>query len=133
MTLLASLDGLRGWLSDWAPAAEWAVAIGTILLALATFRLAKRANEEAQAVRQEAELLTRQVEIATEQLAASERPCVYPITPHEWSSSLGEAGRWLAFRNGDLSLSRRPSRTRTRFNAFAQSFRRYLVRYQGSP
>jgi hypothetical protein len=106
MTSLVSLAGFRGWLDDWAPAAEWAVAIGTILLALATFLLAKRAREEADAVRKEAELLTREVDIATQQLAASERPCVYPITPHEWSNSLGDGGRWLAFRNGGTGIAR---------------------------
>jgi hypothetical protein len=106
MNLLLSVDGLKEGLSDWAPAAEWAVALGTIVLAFATFRLAKRAKEEAEAVRKEAELLTRQVELATEQLAVSERSCVYPITPQDWSLSLGDGGRWLAFRNGGSGIAR---------------------------
>jgi hypothetical protein len=54
MPVPASLDGFKDVLADWAPAAEWGVAIGTILLALATFRLAKRAKEEAEAVGKEA-------------------------------------------------------------------------------
>jgi hypothetical protein len=54
LPVLASLDGFKDGLADWAPAAEWGVAIGTILLALATSRLAKRAKEEAEAVSKEA-------------------------------------------------------------------------------
>lgn len=80
-------------------AADWAVAAGTGALALATFWLAWQARKEAATVR-------KQVTLQAEQLAASERPAVYPITPHEWLEHLGEGGRWLAFRNGGTGISR---------------------------
>lgn len=53
-------------------------------------------------------MLTRQVEIATEQFAASDRPCVYPITPHTWleDERLGNDGRFLSFRNGGTGIAR---------------------------
>jgi hypothetical protein len=94
-----TVDGFQQGLDDWAPAAEWAVAIGTAALAIATWRLARRAKAEARAV-------ATSVKVQTEQLAASERPCVYPITPHEWLAHLGEGGRWLAFRNGGTGIAR---------------------------
>jgi hypothetical protein len=80
-------------------AADWAVAAGTGALALATFWLAWQARKEAATVRE-------QVTLQAEQLAASERPAVYPITPHDWSTSLGDGGRWLAFRNGGTGIAR---------------------------
>jgi hypothetical protein len=80
-------------------AADWAVAAGTGALAIATGWLAWQARGEAAAVRQ-------QVTLLAEQLAASERPAVYPITPHEWLAHLGEGGRWLAFRNGGTGIAR---------------------------
>jgi len=80
-------------------AADWAVAVGTGALALGTFWLAWQARKEAAAVKD-------QVTLQTEQLAASERPCVYPITPHEWLEHLGDGGQWLAFRNGGTGIAR---------------------------
>jgi hypothetical protein len=64
--------GVRGALSDWAPAAEIAVALGTILLAIATFRLARQAKTEAEKV-------TEQVGLEREQLVAAQRPFVVPV------------------------------------------------------
>jgi hypothetical protein len=98
MDMALVMSGFHDWLDRWAPAAEWAVAIGTATLAIATWRLAKRAKAEAVAV-------AASVKVQTEQLAASERPCVYPITPHKWLAHLGEGGRWLAFRNGGSGIA----------------------------
>jgi hypothetical protein len=97
--LLVTLDGFKGGLSDWAPAAEWAVALGTFGLALATLRLAARAKAEAEAMGDS-------VKIQTRQLAASDLPCVYPITDHTWLETRGEGGRWLAFQNGGTGVAR---------------------------
>lgn len=69
-----------------------AVAVGTIVLAIATLVLAVG--------------VWRQVRLQGEQLAASERPCVYPITPHKWLAHLGDGGRWLTFRNGGTGIAR---------------------------
>jgi hypothetical protein len=85
--LLVSGDEVQRFLDDWAPAAEAGVAIGMIVLALATWKLARR---------------------ATAQLKAGERPCVYAITPRgeKWAGHLGDGGRWLAFRNGGPGIAR---------------------------
>jgi hypothetical protein len=50
----------------------------------------------------------RQVRLQVKQLAASERPCVYPITPHKWleDEHLGNNGRFLSFRNGGTGIAR---------------------------
>jgi hypothetical protein len=49
----------------------------------------------------------RQVRLQGKQLAASDRPCVYPITPHKWlkDERLGDDGRFLAFRNGGTGIA----------------------------
>jgi hypothetical protein len=59
-TLGIDWEALRHCLEDWAPLAEWAVAAGTLLLAIgtgllaaATFRLAQRAKEESQTIAEE--------------------------------------------------------------------------------
>jgi hypothetical protein len=46
-----------------------------------------------------------QVILQTKQLAASQRPCVYPMTPHKWLAHHGDGGRWLAFRNGGTGIA----------------------------
>jgi hypothetical protein len=91
-------DTLGPWLSGHQEYAEWAVAMTTALLALATFALAWQASREGSQV-------AKQVELQRRQLAASERPIVYPITPHEWLESFGDGGRWLAFRNGGTGIA----------------------------
>jgi hypothetical protein len=48
-------EGVRLWLEDWAAGAEWGVAAGTALLALATFVVAARAKAEATAIRKQAQ------------------------------------------------------------------------------
>jgi hypothetical protein len=85
--LLVGADEVRRFLDDWAPAAEAGVALGTILLAFATWKLARH---------------------VAAQLKVGERPCVYPITPAgpKWAGHLGEGGRWLAFRNGGSGIAR---------------------------
>jgi hypothetical protein len=69
-----------------------AVAVGTIILAGATLVLAGG--------------VWWQVRLQGEQLAASERPAVYPITPHDWLETIGDGGRWLSFRNGGTGIAR---------------------------
>jgi hypothetical protein len=69
-----------------------ALAIATFMLAAATGLLVF--------------FVWRQVRLQGKQLAASERPCVYPITPHKWLRHHGEQGRWLAFRNGGTGIAR---------------------------
>jgi hypothetical protein len=48
-----------------------------------------------------------QVILQTRQLSASQRPCVYPITPHRWleDERLGDGGRFLSFRNGGTGIA----------------------------
>jgi hypothetical protein len=88
--LAITTAGTGAWLERWAPLAEWAVAGGTALLALATFFLARRARDEAQAVRVEAELLKQQVELEAEQLAAGQRPLVVPILGYTGGDGVGQ-------------------------------------------
>jgi len=72
MTGLLAAAAFRHWLDRWAPLAEWAVATGTLLLAIATFVLARRARQEAGAV-------AHQVEVERDQLIAARRPLVLPM------------------------------------------------------
>jgi hypothetical protein len=90
---LASSSDVRGWLDDWAPLAEWFVALGTILLASATFVVASRAKSEVQAVRSESEAVTDQVKLQREQMEAARRPVVYPVTPADWAKGAAAATR----------------------------------------
>lgn len=82
-TILAA--SVKQWLDDWAPAAEWAVAIATAALALMTYLLARGAKQEANKVGE-------QVALQAEAMAAAQRPVVYPITPHDWLERFGERG-----------------------------------------
>jgi hypothetical protein len=72
------LSGFHEWLDRWAPLAEWAVAGGTILLAVATFILAKQATREAKKVGDQVTLQREQMERAT-------LPYLYPSTPRGWA------------------------------------------------
>jgi hypothetical protein len=47
------------------------------------------------------------VRLQRKQLAASDRPCVYPITQHTWldDEKVGEGGRFLSFRNGGTGIA----------------------------
>ncbi len=67
--LIVARGDIRGGFRDTAPLAEWFVALGTTLLAIATFLLARQARAEAKAVR--------------EQLVASQRPMVAPVSGHD--------------------------------------------------
>jgi hypothetical protein len=95
-------SGIRGWLHDWAPLADWVVALGTGLLAAATFVLATRASQEAEAVRKEATQLG-------EQARANLRAQVYPESSAEWAQGsgewAGETNRKLPLRNGGPGLA----------------------------
>jgi hypothetical protein len=44
---------VHDWLEDWAPAAEWGVALGTVLLGAATALLARRAREQMHHLREQ--------------------------------------------------------------------------------
>jgi cytochrome b561 len=59
--VLASIDGVRSWFERWMPLADWLFAAGTVVLALATFRVALRAREEATAVCEDADQVAAQV------------------------------------------------------------------------
>jgi hypothetical protein len=48
------IANVQGWLEDWAPAAEWGVALSTVLLALVTVSLARRAREQMGHLREQA-------------------------------------------------------------------------------
>lgn len=76
-------------LADSSVWANWAVAVGTILLASATFRLARRAGDEAKAVKDEAQRVGEQVELQREQLELANRAFVYPWLPHDWVMGTG--------------------------------------------
>lgn len=69
-------------------AAEWAVAGGTALLAIATFALALSAR--------------RQAKVAAEHAVAIQRPLVTPSKPPEYSRELGPGGPTLGLRNVGL-------------------------------
>ena len=82
-------SSLQSWLDDWAPLAEWGVALGTILLAGATFVLARHAKSEVEAVREESTAVAEQVDLQREQMQAALRPVVYPVTPADWAMGGG--------------------------------------------
>jgi hypothetical protein len=89
------LAGFHGWLIQWAPAADWGVAIGTASLALATMLLAIHAKREARAVAEEADLVKQSLAFQQDQARAALRPYVYPSAPAAWSDGTGPyAGRW---------------------------------------
>jgi len=90
LLVIITTAGLRGWLDDWAPLAEWLVAGGTILLALGTFRLAKQATREAQAVTEDARQVANQVTLQREQMERGGRAYVYPSTPSGWAVGAAE-------------------------------------------
>jgi hypothetical protein len=100
--LAITWPGIRGWLHDWAPLADWLVAAGTGLLAIATFRLARRAGQETEAVRKESDRLG-------EQARAALRAQVYPESSAEWAQGsgewAGETSRKLPLRNGGPGLA----------------------------
>lgn len=76
--LFGTAEGLRKWFDDWAGAFELGVVIGTIILAVATYKLARQAKED---------------------IERGDRPCVYPITPHSWliEESLGDGAASFHF------------------------------------
>jgi hypothetical protein len=63
--ILFTMSGLHDWLGRWAPAASWLVAIGTILLAAATYWLGRQARDE--------------VKIASAEQRARDRPVVVVV------------------------------------------------------
>lgn len=73
-------SGLQKWLSNWAALAEWAVAIGTLALAISTWFLSRQAKREATAVRDQVALAQGQLDAELRQLEASQRPFVLPTT-----------------------------------------------------
>jgi hypothetical protein len=92
--LSVSDHGFRTGLQHTAALAAWAVAAGTLVLASATFQLARRARDEAEAVRKEAVQVGDQVALQREQMDAVQQPVVYPVTPADWALGAGQyAGR----------------------------------------
>jgi hypothetical protein len=89
-----SASGTREFLDRWAPAAEWGVALGTGLLAIATAYLARKARDEAKAVRADADAVSRSVVLQEQQIAAALWPNVYPVAPVDW---VNRQGRWAEF------------------------------------
>jgi hypothetical protein len=79
---LAAVGGViaqfHDWLERWAPAADWAVAIGTALLAVATYVLARKVRTDANAV-------SRQVALEREHLERETLPLVYPLCTHDFA------------------------------------------------
>jgi hypothetical protein len=66
---------------DWATIANVAVALGTGLLAWATFRLATQAREQAAATRSQADHTADLVDIARRDLAATAEPAIRTVEP----------------------------------------------------
>lgn len=94
---------VRRNLGDWAPAAEIAVAVGTILLAAATFRLARQAKRQATTIgeqvaleRQQLAQVIEQVALERQQLEAGQRPFVVPIVDG-WDP--GASPPWIRLSN----------------------------------
>jgi hypothetical protein len=85
LLLILGAVAFRHWLDRWAPLADWLVAAGTILLALATFMLARRARDEAKAVREDADQVAEQVRLQREQMERGSRAYVYPHVPWDWA------------------------------------------------
>jgi hypothetical protein len=103
-------SGFRHRVDQTAALASWAVAAGTLFLALATFQLARRARDEAEAVRREAEQVGTQVTLQREQMEASARAYVYPWTPHDWVAGSdywggGRNATLLPLKNGGTGLA----------------------------
>ena len=92
---------LREWLDRWAPAADWAVAFGTILLAIGTVYLARQAKREASAVREDAAAVAESVKLQQQQIEAGHRPTVFPVAPWEWAQA---RERFAGVRNQLLPL-----------------------------
>jgi hypothetical protein len=80
VTTIALATSFHHFVETWAPLAEWAVALGTLLLAGATAWLGWQAKNDAGAIRVQAAAVTRQVEIGQQQLEANQRPFVLPVT-----------------------------------------------------
>lgn len=93
-TLPLVLASFHDWLERWAPLADWGVAIGTALLAFATFVLARSARDEASAVRDEARRVALQAEAAL-------RAYVYPEAIADWAQ---DRDIWAGRRNDSLPL-----------------------------
>jgi hypothetical protein len=91
------------FLHTWAPLAAWAVAAGTLALALATWWLGTKARKEAESVGDQAKAVSKQVELEQQQLEASQRPFVLPIT-EGW----GPWMFWPGERQFPLSLGASP-------------------------
>jgi hypothetical protein len=76
--------------AEYGTPAEWAVAGGTLLLALATFRLARGAKE--------------QVGVAEQHVVAIQRPLVAPIVTPEWADAYNSEVKvdWIMLKNVGL-------------------------------
>ena len=86
------IASFESWLHSYAPAAEWAVAIGTALLAAFTYYLGKQAKREAaavaedsKAVREQSQAVREQVELQRHVNETATRPYVYAAATPTWS------------------------------------------------
>lgn len=105
LIVLALLVGrFRHGLDETAALASWAVAAGTLILALATFELASRAREEAEAVRKEAVEVGSQVQLQREQMEAATRAYVYASIPADWAAGI-RRNESLPLKNGGPGLA----------------------------
>jgi hypothetical protein len=80
------------WFADHPEYAEWAVAIGTALLALATFRLARQARAEAKEVSRQSGILTQHAASTAAQVEVSRAALVAQVRPVLIDVEVGSAG-----------------------------------------
>jgi hypothetical protein len=86
------LASLEHWLTQHPAYADWGVAVGTILLAGATFFLALQARSEAKKVADQARTSATQVAISRAALEAEVRPVLIDISPPTQITTVG--GFW---------------------------------------
>ena len=94
-------DELREWLDETAPLAPWLTAAAVLMLALATFVLARRVSEEAHAVSMQSAALAEQVALQLDRSEHAAAPLVYPVVTPQWTPGARRRD-WLLVRNGGL-------------------------------
>lgn len=109
---LIPLASFQKWLEDWAPAAEWAVAGGTLLLAFVTAFLAWQTRSSVGVVRKESGLIEEQVRTQREALAATLRPILVDARPDSDPDTdridYPVGGQYLDIRRSNLVVDYRP-------------------------
>lgn len=98
-------------LDEWAPLAEWGVALGTMLLAATTAWLAYEARREGRASAHATTIMGEQVELQRVQMNLATQPLVYPAVTRAWASRVAGSGydsagaQLLPLRNGGPGLA----------------------------